>query len=97
MGEDKDGGKDKNEPRDETGDWRQGGNGTREKTGGPVGIKVGVEVPGVVRINFDRPVSTLVLQPLEALMLCQVLLQNTIMCANVKPTPKDRSRIILPD
>lgn len=84
------------QPRDETGDWRKGGNGTREETGGPVGIKVGVEAPGIVRVNFDRPVETLVLQPLEALMFCQVLLQNTIMCANVKPPPKDKSRIILP-
>jgi len=105
MAGEKDGDRGKDEPRDETGegqsrnetgDWRKGGNGTREKTGGPIGIKVGVEAPGVVRVNFDRPVETLVLQPLEALMFCQVLLQNAIMCANVKPAPKDRSRIILP-
>ena len=71
---DKDAGAPSSEPRDETGDWRKGGNGTREETGGPVGIKVGVEAPGIVRVNFDRPVETLVLQPLEALMFCQVLL-----------------------
>jgi len=88
--------KDGTEPRDETGDWRKGGNSDGKETGGPVGIKIGVEPPGVVRVNFDRPVATLVLQPLEALMFCQVLLQNTIMCANVKPVPKDKSRIILP-
>jgi len=84
------------QPRDETGDWRKGGNGDGKETGGPVGMKVGVEAPGVVRVKFDRPVETLVFQPLEALMLCQVLLQNVIMCANVKPAPKDKSRIILP-
>ena len=84
------------QPRDETGDWRKGGNGTGEEVGGPVGMKVGVESSGVVRVKFDRPIETMVLQPLEALMLCQVLLQNTIMCANVKPATKDKSRIILP-
>lgn len=84
------------QPRDETGDWRKGGNGDGKETGGPIGIKSVVERPGVVRVTFDRPVETLVLQPIEALMFCQVLLQNTIMCANLKPTPKDKGRIILP-
>jgi len=96
MAGEKDGDKGGGEPRDETGDWRKGGNGDGKETGGPVGIKLGVEAPGVVRVNFDRPISTLVLQPLEALMFCQILLQNTIMCANAKPPPKDKSRIILP-
>ncbi len=82
---------DDKQPRDETGDWRKGGNGDGTETGGPLGIKIKVEDPGVVRINFDRPVDTLVLQPLDALMLCQAVLQNAIMCAN---PPK--SRIIVP-
>ena len=84
------------QPRDETGDWRKGGNGDGKETGGPVGIKVGVEPPGVVRVNFDRPIETLVLLPLEALAFCQVLLQSAIMCANAKPNTNDKSRIILP-
>ncbi len=84
------------QPRDETGDWRKGGNSDGKETGGPVGIKFGIEPPGVVRVIFDRPVETLVLRPLEALMFSRELIQNTIMCANVKPVQKDKSRIILP-
>jgi len=79
--------------RDETGKWRKDGNGNSPETGGPVGIKVKCEPPGIVRIDFDRPVDTIVLQPLEAIMLCQTLLQGVIMSAK----PQAKSKIIIPN
>jgi len=80
------------QPIDETGEWRKDSNGNSPETGGPVGIKVKCEPPGVVRVDFDRSVDTIVLQPLEAIMLCQALLQSVMVCAR----PRAKSKIIIP-
>ena len=89
------------EPRDETGEWKKDKETDAEKAeeqGGPVGISVKTELPGIVRVNFDRAINTIALNPIEALMFCQALLQSTIMSA--KPSPQggdnNKSRIILP-
>jgi len=81
------------QPIDETGEWRKDSNGNSPETAGPVGIKVKCEPPGIVRVDFDRPVDTIVLQPLEAIMFCQTLLQSVMVCAQ----PRAKSKIIIPN
>lgn len=47
-------------------------------SGGPVGINVKVEEPGVVVIRFDRTLDTMILQPVEVVQLCHVLLGKAL-------------------
>ncbi len=71
---------------------------TSNPAGGPIQIKINIRDPGVVVITFEKPVDTLVLNPLEALNLCQVLLQKSIMIGKgVRPQGKSESRIVKPD
>jgi len=87
--------KDNDQPkqsRDETGEWRKDSNGNSPETGGPVGIKVKCEPPGVVRVDFDRPVDTIMLSPLDAIIFSHSLLQGVMVCAR----PQAKSKIIVP-
>ena len=92
MAGEKDGDQPK-QPIDETGEWRKDSNGNSPETDGPVGIKVKCEPPGVVRVDFDRPVDTVMLTPLDAIILSHALLQGVMACT----LPQAKSKIIIPN